>query len=313
MGDFDRWKDRLHVYGVDLRHLPAVEAFARHVRDTYPRLDVLVNNAAQTVRRPPAYYRHLIDFELAPVDGLPAVLRPLLPDDAADTRALPPDDGGDALPVLAGVLATNRMAGRSSANSASLSQLALVDGDERRDDDLFPPGALDANGEQVDLRPANSWTMRDADVSAVELMEAHMANAVAPFLLTRGLRPLMESTPAKAKFVINVSSAEGRFTGVAKSGRHPHTNMAKAALNMLTFTVARDYAKAGIYVNAVDPGWISLQHPAPQALAMTAGGFVPPFDTTDAAARVLDPVYTALNGGPRASGKFFKDYQAVDW
>jgi len=304
--DFAQFADRLHVYGLDLRHLPAVEAFAAEVCRTYPRLDVLVNNAAQTVRRPPAFYRHPLDLELAPRDALPAALRPLLP---ADGRAMLSTASADALPVLAGALATSRRA----VNSAALSQLALLPGDDQPDDALFPPGRFDADGDQIDLRPQNSWGMRDADVSAVELMEVHMVNAVAPFLLTRGLRPLLDATPAPARFVVNVSSVEGWFGRASRSGRHPHTNMAKAALNMLTFTVARDYAKSGVYVNAVDPGWINLQHAAPQARTMTDAGFVAPFDVTDAAARILDPVYTAVNGGPCISGKFFKDYQAIDW
>lgn len=308
--DFDQWADRLHVYGLDLRHLPAVEAFAADVCRTYPRLDVLVNNAAQTVRRPPAYYRHLIDLELAPANALPAALRPLLP---ADDGAMLAAASADALPVLAGAHPDTLATSRSAVKSAALSQLALLPGDDQPDDALFPPGRFDADGDPLDLRPRNSWGMRDADVSAVELVEVQLVNAVAPFLLTRGLRPLLDATPAPARFVVNVSSVEGWFGRASRSGRHPHTNMAKAALNMLTFTVARDYAKSGVYVNAVDPGWINLQHAAPEARTMNDAGFVAPFDVTDAAARILDPVYTAVNGGPCASGKFFKDYQAIDW
>ena len=35
----------------------------------YPRLDAIVNNACQTIRRPPAYYSHLMPLECAPTDS----------------------------------------------------------------------------------------------------------------------------------------------------------------------------------------------------------------------------------------------------
>ena len=55
---------------------------------------------------------------------------------------------------------------------------------------------------------------------------------------------------------------EGIFSRGTKTDRHPHTNMAKAALNMMTLTSARDYVRDGIHMNAVDTGWVTDEDPA---------------------------------------------------
>ena len=74
--DFCEWCDRLQVYELDLRYIAGVERFAEHVVCCYPRLDIIVNNAAQTIRRPPAFYQHLMDFEALPFEALPAEIQP---------------------------------------------------------------------------------------------------------------------------------------------------------------------------------------------------------------------------------------------
>ena len=104
---------------------------------------------------------------------------------------------------------------------------------------LFPDGRLDQDGQQVDLRERNSWRMLMADVPSVELLEVQLVNAVAPFILNARLKPLMLRTPGRAKHIVNVSAMEGQFYRNFKTTRHPHTNMAKAALNMMTRTVGR--------------------------------------------------------------------------
>jgi NAD(P)-dependent dehydrogenase (short-subunit alcohol dehydrogenase family) len=80
-------------------------------------------------------------------------------------------------------------------------------------------------------------------------------NAIAPFVLNSRLKPLME-TPANRpdRYIINVSAMEGKFYRY-KMPNHPHTNMAKAALNMLTRTSSEDLAnKSRIFMNSVDTG-----------------------------------------------------------
>ncbi|WP_227254641.1 SDR family NAD(P)-dependent oxidoreductase [Frigoriglobus tundricola] len=186
--DAGQWLDRLRIVGLDLRDLPGVERFADHLVESEPRLDVLVNNAAQTVRRPLAFYAHLLAHEP------PALL------EARAETTLP------ALP----------------------------------DARWFPPARLDAHGQQVDLRPSNSWSQRLHEIGTLEMLEVQLVNAVAPFVLASRLKPLLLRAPVARRFIVNVSAMEGQFGRPTKTSDHPHTNMAKAALNMLTRTAAAD-------------------------------------------------------------------------
>jgi NAD(P)-dependent dehydrogenase (short-subunit alcohol dehydrogenase family) len=293
--DYDQWACRLSIHGLDLRLTPAVERFAHHLDQQLDRLDFILHNACQTVRRPPGFYAHLLDFETRDPSTLPEPMRPLLADYHEERRA--------------------RRASRHD-DPALLSQAAVTAEDRALGGrvDLFPRGELDADQQQIDLRPQNSWRMTLAEVPTVELLEVQLVNAVAPFVLSSKLKPLMLRAPSFDKHIVNVSAMEGQFYREHKTDRHPHTNMAKAALNMLTRTSAPDYARDGIFMNSVDTGWVTDEDPA--ALAerkREEHGFHPPLDIVDGAARIVDPIFTGLLTGKHASGVFFKDYMPTDW
>ena len=295
--DFEIWRDRLQIYKLDLRHLPRVEQFAEHFCDRYPRLDIIINNAAQTIRRPPLFYQHLQDFERLNFFELPLELQKILQSDR-DWNA------GDFIPTQL----TLPEAENPSSNLSLLPSKSLA-----RETQFFPSGAYDEDGQQIDLRPFNSWLMKDDEVSLVEILEVQAINAIAPFLLNSRLKKLMQKNREDSKYIINVSSMEGRFSGINKPWRHPHTNMAKAALNQMTRTCASEYAKYKIYMNCVDPGWVSFQHPHLQIQQMKEKGLIPPFDLVDAAARICDPIYRGLNEEKNRFGKFYKNYLESDW
>lgn len=443
--DASTWAGRLQVRGVDLRDLPALEAFCATLDSSLPRLDIIINNACQTVRRPPAFYAPLIRRELEPVEMLPSNQRAFvehahahqrhgrwaatLVDGARGTARVqimpPPSEevvGEDAALV---VPVPGSGASAPPLTSAELSQVPVVPGDELITVSEFPAGLVDVNGQQIDLREHNSWTMRMHEVSTPELAEVFCINAMAPFIINARLKSLMlrdrdvppavraavrartdraadavalaaylspslravmlgeagdvaaaaatsaagtagataaaaasappvaaaaamgkrarvdsgrpprlsgvstllgeVSAPLPAslcRFIINVSAMEGKFAR-AKTANHPHTNAAKAALNMQTRTSAPDFADDLIFLNSVDTGWINEENPSQRgARTAAAHNFQTPIDEVDAAARILDPIFAPLleaqadsaGGACRVPfGGFFKDYFLSEW
>jgi NAD(P)-dependent dehydrogenase (short-subunit alcohol dehydrogenase family) len=316
--DFDRWSDRLQIHGLDLRHCPSVEIFARYLDTTCDRLDFLVNNAAQTVRRPTSFYAHLLELESRRLEDLPPDWQRVLGGHEACKNALAvwesePRLVGSAEPTG---LATWRDGGPGIGirSAALLSQMPCTYDDGIRSNKIFPAGRLDADLQQVDLRVMNSWRMGLCDVPTPELLEVNLVNAVAPFILCGKLKPLMMRRPTGDRHIVNVSAMEGVFSRHTKTDKHPHTNMAKAALNMMTLTSAPDYEKCGIFMNAVDTGWVTDEDPAFLAQRKERDhDFQPPLDVVDGAARICDPFFTGLNTGIHVFGKFLKDYRAAPW
>ncbi len=319
--DFVEWQDRLDIYGLDLRHTPSVEALLHHIQENYDRLDFILNNACQTVRRPPGFYAHLIQAEGLPYDQLEESTRRLIAgyEDLRRHAVLTSGPNGEQarLPESAASevptpVAPDQLAGIHL--SATLSQVPLLAGDLEIGEHLFPDGRLDADLQQVDLREINSWRLPLAQVSTVELLEVHLVNAVAPFVFNARLKDLMLRHPGRDKHIVNVSAMEGQFYRAFKTDKHPHTNMAKASLNMMTRTSAPDYQKDGIHMNSVDTGWITDEDPVHLALAkQEEHDFHPPLDHVDAAARICAPIFDGFLTGKHTWGQFLKDYRPTRW
>ena len=313
--DFDVWGHRLKVHGLDLRHIPSVEIFCNYIEQQYDRLDVLINNAAQTVRRPAGFYKHLLEQEDCPISELPPLVRDVLSDHEACLQKLGVisstiEDEEKNLPVSW----NRKQVGIGLSASAQLSQIEYTLDHSLATDEVFPVGKMDADLQQVDLRKTNSWRLKLGEINTNEMLEVQLVNSVAPFVLCNRLVHLMKKEDTGMKHIINVSAMEGKFHKYHKEARHPHTNMAKAALNMMTLTSAGDFAKYGIYTNAVDTGWVTDEDPIELAKRKEeVHDFQPPLDIVDGAARVMDPLFDGINTGKHWCGKFLKDYRPISW
>ncbi|MBT9586536.1 SDR family oxidoreductase [bacterium] len=267
--DASEWQHRLHIYGLDLRNLPAVERFAAHLMETEPCLDIVIHNAAQTIRRPEGFYSELLLHEQ------------------------------DSTLMLPGMVV-----------QAGPSELAL----SKAVSDVLPLDRLHDREELVDSRAVNSWLLRLDQVSAPEMLEVQLVNSVAPFLLNSRLKPLLLRSPRKRRFIVNVSAVEGQFAR-NKTVFHPHTNMAKAALNMMTRTSGADYASDNIFMTSVDTGWVTDENPTPKRTRNQEElGFFAPLDIVDGMARIYHPVAFGIIKEDRPYfGVFLKDYAPCPW
>ena len=294
MPDSADWMHRLRIVGIDLRDPAQVMALADSVAERGP-LDILINNAAQTVRRSPGAYSALTEAESAPLpDGeLPEMI----------TFAHTSDAHPQAL--------TSSLTSHPELTAASLTSLALTAGSAGAAQ-IAAGTAVDAGGLLPDLHHVNSWTQRVNEVDPVELLEVQLCNSTAPFILISRLRSAMAASPARRTYVVNVSAMEGQFSRGYKGPGHPHTNMAKAALNMLTRTSAEEMLTDGILMTAVDTGWITDERPHPTKMRLAEEGFHAPLDLVDGAARVYDPIVRGEQGED-LYGCFLKDYQPAAW
>jgi len=270
--DYTQWQNRLTVYGLDLRNLQAVNEFVTFYNTTFESLDILINNAAQTIRYTDTYYQPILSLE-----------NNLLQLSDNHPRLFP----------------------NTTAVSNTIQAL---------DYDAFgqEPVSLNRFGQPIDNRDKNSWNSNLDEIPVQELLEVNLINQISPFLLISSLKPSMKRSPFERRFIINVTSSEGIFSYTNKTSHHPHTNMTKASLNMMTLTSAGEFALDRIYMSCVDVGWISTGASEQLRQEQFEKGYIPPLDPVDGASRIVHPIFRGLETTPY-SGVLLKNYMISEW
>jgi len=274
--DFEKWQNRLTIHHLDFRNIPALISWAEQFRDNEDPIDILINNAAQTIWRTPEYYEKQNTLEQQPLKNLPNHAQALL------------------------------------ANNQSLERIGHNASTELIEQKIPTSELAQAFREPVDKRNITSWDLRLHEVEPLEFLEVQLINVTAPFILTSTLKAMLMKSPIEKRFVVNVSGKDGRFAVDEKANRHPHVNMSKAAMNMMTRSSADDFSANNIFMNSVDTGWVTLEGGYARTQKIKEDGFVPPLDAIDAAARICDPIEIGIEAEPEF-GKLFKDYKPADW
>lgn len=350
--DSNEFLNRLSIYGLDFRDVAMLHHFCDRIKKKFSKIDLIISNAAQTVRRPPAYYKHLMDYERI---GCSKEIRCKfnevievykndnkyifsngIENDISKVLAIPAKSAIEPPVILETIKKGDNnkiIINNKDLNineSANMSQQIIIPEDLNKEKE-FPNGLLDRDDQQIDLRNENSWTMYLGSISTIELVECHVINTFAPWILISTLRNNMgikasslsneltidenligndKSSHELSSYIINVSAMEGQFYR-PKNSTHPHTNMSKAALNMLTRTCAYELSQENIFMTSVDTGWITDENPVSEQYKRE--NQPPPLDEWDAAMRVLDPFILGVKGEKNLWGCFLKNYKPTRW
>ncbi|RNA30487.1 oxidoreductase [Brachionus plicatilis] len=298
--DFDSFKTRLKIYPLDLRDLNSISKLVTYLNSSLTKLDILINNAAQTIRRNVKFYEHLLEIESRDQDQFDQNIKSVLINDKylEKNNFLKFNDVECCL----------NLKDNNLPLSVVQSQIALVEEDFAPVAKNFPKDVYDKDRQQVDLSSKCSWNKVIDEIDMFEFAETQVINSWAPFMICSRLKGLMSRNREEPKFIVNVSSMEGKFNRY-KNVTHPHTNMSKASLNMLTRTCGPDFAQHNIFMTSVDTGWVSEMNPS----HVYSYEKTVPLDEFDGAIRVLDPIIQGYNDNVFLHSVFLKDFKKTEW
>lgn len=300
--DYDNFKKRLFIYQLNLMCGKNITNFVQYITETFHRIDFLINNAAQTIKRPIQFYEHLIErasLETKQIDNSKIEQENKQTTEQTIEQTIEQTtkhsiDKDDSKIIVHKDISEFKLLNSGMA--------PMIDYKDDKVSELFPPNEFDQFGQQIDLRTENSWILEAEHVDPTELAEVSLINSIAPYILSTYLKPLLTKRGDEYSWIINVTSMEGVFNWDKKPTRHPHTNMAKASLNMFTRTAGRHYKKSNIIMVCVDTGWNNSQYPNTYDIQT-------PIDCADGAARILDPIYREL----KTHSIFYKNFKKHNW
>ena len=317
--DYEKWKNNLVIYPIDFRIFESTIKFVDFINENFPHVDILINNAAQTIRRTTSYYRYLLPTE---------------------TKDLNPEDEKKVIKNDYINLQKQLKEGEKSKNTKKEienSLISLVNNKNPEYKEILPLSVIASqirimeekeqphvtvmggDGQPYDFSGGkNSWNFEFDEIPFQEFTEVQIINAWTPYYLCVKLKQLMMQSPFPDKYIVNVTSVEGIFNHFKRSS-HVHTNMAKAALNMFTRTCGSYLKDIGIYMTCVDTGWVSPMNEMNSLLDKNKkksyeSEFVNiPLDELDGAMRVLHPIIEGIKNKNYLFGILLKDYIKSPW
>ena len=307
--NYDLWKKNLFIYPIDFRFIDSTVKFIQFIEKTFPYVDFLINNAAQTIRRNTDYYKYLLSIENKTLNDEDTIIIK----NSYQTLSLKNN--------LENLITDESLVKISSNNiNQEIFPLSVIASQFKIIEEKYQPikTIIGFDGQPYDFsKEKNSWQLEIDEIPFQEFLEVQIINTWTPYYLCVKLKPLLEKSPFKDKYIVNVSSIEGIFNSIRRSSFHPHTNMAKAALNMMTKTCGSYYKKSKIYMTSVDTGWVSPMNNA-GVVFKKKDNFENeiknlPLDEIDGAMRVLFPIIEGIVNKKYLYGILLKNYTQVNW
>ena len=320
--DYEKWKNNLVVYPIDFRIFESTIKFVQFINDNFPHVDILINNAAQTIRRTASYYKYLLPIETKDLNK------------EDDKKIIKNDFVNLQNQLKEGEKEQNPSKSKTEIKNALIS---LMDNKSKEYQEILPLSVIASqirimeeksqphvtvmggDGQPYDFsKGKNSWNFEFDEIPFQEFTEVQIINTWTPYYLCVKLKPLMMQSPFPDKYIVNVTSVEGIFNHYKRSS-HVHTNMAKAALNMFTRTCGSYLKDIGIYMTCVDTGWVSPMNEMNSLLDKDKKNsyeneFVNvPLDELDGAMRVLHPIIEGIKNKNYLFGILLKDYVKSPW
>ena len=337
--EYDLWKNNLIIYPIDFRIIQSTMNFVKYIQKNYSHVDFLINNAAQTVRRTTDYYEYLMPIEV----------KKLLEE---DNEKIIKNDYLSIQKQISEDFEKNKNESEKKENIVkidiqkeserkqiinSLVSLVNQNKDNNEKDEFIPLSVIASqikimeekdqpkvcimggDGQPYDFsKGKNSWNFELDEIPLEEFIEVQIINAWTPYYLCAKLKPMMMKSPFPDKYIVNVTAVEGIFNHYKRT-THVHTNMAKAALNMLTRTCGKYMEKNGIYMTCVDTGWVSHMNEMNKIIDDETKEYaenemvIVPLDELDGAMRVLHPIIEGIKNKKYFSGILLKDYIKSKW
>ena len=314
--EYEKWKDNLIIYPIDFRIFESTIKFINYMKENFTHIDILINNAAQTLRRSSAYYKYLLPVEIKEIDEKNS--KKIIKNDYISIQNSNQKKIDNKEELLNSILSLEN---KNSLYNKEILPLSVFASQIKIMEEKYQPSVtmMGSDGQPYDFTGGkNSWNFEFDEIPFQEFTEVQIINAWTPYYLCSKLKPLIEKSPFPDKYIVNVTAAEGIFNHYKRT-THVHTNMAKAALNMFTRTCGKYLKNIGIYMTCVDTGWVSYMDEINKLIDENekenfGNEFTNvPLDELDGAMRVLQPIIEGIKNKNYLYGILLKDYAVSVW